>query len=287
MRTEKVLSFCLREAFSAPRLERRPEPAAMTDCESVDAFHAEGSATGGLLAVYHLNARAVSRLLPHAGEVVDLGSGSARYLMYLARCRPDIRMTGLDLSEEMVRLGARAIQAADLAGRVSLELGDMTDFSAGAPERVDMISSVFALHHLASRDDLRRSLEEIARVRRRTGCGVWIFDHSRPRNPRTAEDLSGLFTPDASPAFHRDSRNSLAAAWSFDELTKAIDEAGIGAFHHVRSSLLMPWQAHWLEPIGWSAGNPEPVWRGEPLPPRAARDFMGLRLVLWRVPLGR
>src|SRR4029077_3250606 len=97
MRTRKILSFSLRELSSAPRLERHPEPAAMSDRESVDAFHAEGSATGGLLAVYHFNARAMSRLLPSGAEVVDLGSGSAQYLTHLARCRPDIRVTGLDL----------------------------------------------------------------------------------------------------------------------------------------------------------------------------------------------
>lgn len=256
----------------------------MIDRESLKAFHTEGSATGGLRAVYHLSARAVSRLLPSGGAVVDLGSGSAQYLMYLARCRPDIR-TGLDLSEAMVELGTSAIEGADLAGRVNLQLGDMTTFGDLVSERVDLISSVFALHHLPSADHLRRCLGEIARVRHRTGCGVWIFDHSRPRHPRTAADLSEIFMPDASQVFHRDSRNSLMAAWSFDELAGALDEVGMGTFHHVRSSLRLPWQAHWLEPIGWSARNGEPVLRGPPLSPRAARDFRGLSLVLWRVPL--
>ena len=257
----------------------------MTGRESVDAFHAEGSATGGLAAMYRLNARAVSGFLPSGGAVVDLGSGSAQLLIHLARCRPDIRITGFDLSDAMVELGTRAIEDAGLGGRLNLELGDMTTLGDLVPAPVDVVTSVFSLHHLPAPEDLRRCLEGITQIRHRTGCGVWIFDHSRPRHPRTAAELPGIFTPDASPAFQCDSRNSLIAAWSFDELAGALDKAAMGAFRHVKSSLRLPWQAHWLEPVGRSAGNGEPVWRGEPLSPRAARDFRGLRLVLWRVPL--
>jgi arsenite methyltransferase len=224
--TLAILSLIVREALSAPRVGRRPEPdTVMEDPESVESFHAEGSAGGALLPVYHFNALATSRLLPRGGTLVDLGSGSGQYLAYLAQCRPDIEIFGLDLSEAMVSHGNRALGAAGLGDRVHLRVADMTNFSGQAPEHTDGLSSVFALHHLPTRDHLQRCLGEVMRVRRRDGCGVWLFDHARPRHPRTPALFPEIFTPDASAIFRQDSRNSLIASFSFAELRECLDAA--------------------------------------------------------------
>ena len=94
-----LLWMLLREFFSKPQLQRQPEPTAeMDDLQNVEAFHAQGSVvTGTLLPIYHFNAFATSHLLPANATLVDLGSGSGRYLAYLAQRRPDIHIIGLEL----------------------------------------------------------------------------------------------------------------------------------------------------------------------------------------------
>jgi ubiquinone/menaquinone biosynthesis C-methylase UbiE len=282
----RILTLATREAFSAQHLERRPEPAAaMEDLQSVEAFHAEGATTGGLLPTYHFNALATSRLIPEGGTLVDLGSGSGQYLSHLAQCRPDIRIIGVDLSETMVMVGNRALAEAGYKDRIELRVGDMTNFRHLIPKQVDVISCVFALHHLPTATDMRRCLQEIAYVREKTGCGVWIFDNARPRHPRTAEEYPEVFTPKASPAFYLDSRNSQMAAWSFAELSAFLDEASIGAFRHVCSSIVRLFQAHWLEQQSNEMASGKAGWVRKTLSPVALGDFRQLRWIFWAVPL--
>ena len=243
-----ILALVVREAFSGPNLARQPEPSeAMADPRQVKAFHEQGSADGALLPIYRFNALASSHLIPDGGMLVDLGSGTAQYLAYIARHRPDIRIVGYDLSESMVSVGNEALRHAGLDGRVQLRLGDMTDFADRAPGEIDMVSSVFSLHHLPTIHHLNRCSIELAKVRQKTGCAIWVFDHARPRHPLTAERFPEIFTPKASTDFRRDSRNSLIASWSFTELSQALDQGFNPGCRHVLSKYMQLYQAHWSE----------------------------------------
>ena len=247
-RTIRAAGLALREALSKPRLERTPEPTPdMSDLESVQAFHAEGSDDGALLGVYHFNARAVHTLTPKGGVVVDLGCGSGQCLRYLALRRPDLRILGIDLSKEMVAAGNTMLREHSLADRVELRVGDMTAFSHQLPARVDLVTSIFSLHHLPARKDLYACLGEIARLRAKHGSAFWIFDHARPRRRDTAERFPQIFTPYASPSFNADSTNSLIASWSFEEMRAAVAETMGGAPWGCLSRILRLYQVHWAE----------------------------------------
>jgi len=274
-----LLTMLVRESFSRSRLERRPEPTAlMEDSGSVEAFHEQGSAEGPLLPVYHFNALGTSRLVPEGGTVVDLGSGSGQYLAYLAERRPDIRIVGVDLSQAMVALGRRFLERRRLADRVDLRVGDMTDFAAGVPERTDLVSTIFALHHLPTEHHVRACLAQVAAVRDRNGCAVWIFDHARPRHPRTPEVFPRIFTPDAPAAFNADSRNSLIASFSFAELSGLVDASGIGPAEHHLARWMKLYQVHRARKRDrGEAGDGRALWRPGRLPPAAEREFHGLR----------
>jgi SAM-dependent methyltransferase len=246
----------------------------MDDPGSVMAFHQQGAQTGPLLPIYHFNAVATSRRVPAGGTVLDLGSGSGQYLAYLAACRPDIRVIGVDLSPTMIAIGREALRDAGLAGRVELIEGDMTDFVDLAPGRVDLVSTVFALHHLPSHEMLGRCLGEVARIRRRDGCGVWIFDHARPRHPATCDNFPTVFTPEAPALFNLDSSNSLRASHTFRELTKALSSAGVNGLRHHLARYIPLYQVHATDPDLTSEVNV--AWRAEILPNRAAREFSQL-----------
>jgi arsenite methyltransferase len=278
-----LLSLLFREFCRSGPLPRCPEPDdIMHDRGSVQAFHEQGE--NSLLPVYHFNALATSRLLPEGGTMVDLGSGSGQYISYLAACRPDARILGLDLSPAMVELGTKKLVQERLYPRVQLSIGDMTCFRDLIPGRVDVISSVFALHHLPDHASLERCFLEMDYVRRLYTGAVWIFDHARPKHPRTAEEFPTLFTPSAPESFQRDSRNSLLASFSFTEMSAALDRTFDRPVRHVLSRALRLYQAHWIE-----AGSDEShgVWKGKPLPPPACDTFRGLRRIMGGVPLQR
>lgn len=282
MRTLRLAAMLIREWTSPARLERRQEPDVLMDeCSHVDAFHAQGALA--LIPIYHFNALATSCLTPEGGSVVDLGSGSGQYLAYLARCRPDLRIIGVELAPTMVEVGRQLLAREGLSDRVELRVGDMTDFSAMVPDRVDLVSSVFSLHHLPNVSAVAACLAQVRQLHEKTGCALWIFDHARPRHPATPESFPAIFTPSAAPAFNRDSSNSLVAAWSFSELLSLLGDAGLPGGEHGLSRWLTLYQIHWLGRAAAPAGHHD-HWHAPAMTAAAAKDFKGLRRLFPHVP---
>lgn len=278
----ELLRLLWRENWSRPRLQRQPEPSLeMDDPDNVMAFHEQGSASGPLLPIYHFNALATSRLLPHGGTLLDLGSGSGQYLAYLGQRRPDIRIIGIELAPEMIRLGDASLDRLNLRSRIELRLGDMTRFREIVSEPINAISSVFALHHLSDFSELDRCLAEIAVTCREQQCAIWLFDHARPRHPGTPEVFPEIFTPEAPRLFRQDSRNSLIASWSFEELVSSLECAELSTVEHARSRFLPLYQAHWMFASEGRDGSikTHAQWHADRLPAWAQKDFQGLKFL--------
>jgi predicted unusual protein kinase regulating ubiquinone biosynthesis (AarF/ABC1/UbiB family) len=143
------------------------------------------------------------------------------------------------------------LRRAGLEGRVELAKADMTEFMPPRGERIDVVSCLFALHHLPSREHVRRCLSRIAMLREEQGAGVWLFDVARPRHPETPREFSEIAAQDATLPHRDDLRHSLAAAWSFAELSSLTDETHMGPFQHEEAQLLMRlYQTHALPPKG-------------------------------------
>jgi arsenite methyltransferase len=281
------LAIALREAVSSPRLDRCPEPTAVMDNpEQVEAFHAEGRISGSLISAYHFNALATSRFLPADGTLLDLGCGSGQHLSYVARRRPDIRIIGLDLSDEMLKVGNRNLETLNLKSRVDLRIGDMTDFSRQITERVDAVSSMQALHHLPGEKDVIRCLDEIAKSRERWGCGIWLFDLVRPQHPATPQRLVNMYDSQVSEVFRLDYLNSLRAAWSFAELSALLEQSSVGSVRHACSFPLRLFQVHWVEPQRRDdRKGRKDLWVEGSLPRPTRFEFNMLRAFFPTVPL--
>ena len=68
--------------------------------------------------------RLIDELAPKPGaRIVEIGCGTARNLIRMARRYPDAQLFGLDASEAMLDTAARAIARADLGGRIMLAHG--------------------------------------------------------------------------------------------------------------------------------------------------------------------
>ena len=249
-----------REALARGERPREPEPMVMDEPRGVAEYDQAGATLQ--VPVHQFNARAISRLLPDGGTVIDLGCGSGRLLAGLARGRPDARIVGLDLSKPMLEVGRLQLDQEGLAERVELRLGDIATFDDDLPERLDVVSCNFALHQLPNEDVASRCLGAIGRARQRTGCAVWISDFARLHHPGSwPAVMSMLVVP--GPVFREDGIASERAAFTLSELTALLERGGLGDLRHARSRPLGEYQVH------WAPGHDRPpsgIWHNVPLP---------------------
>src|SRR5690606_1910555 len=183
----------------------------------------------------------------------------------------------------MIEVGREAVARAGMDQRIRLVKGDMRDFRRLISEKIDLVTSVFSLHHLETRRDLDLCINEIVSAVRGEPAGVWIFNHARPRRRATALEFPEIFTPDTAAAFRDDSRNSLCASWSFDELATGLEAALGDDLRSERARMVPLYQIHWLKPPGDRAGA---VWKDPvELGPEMRREARNLRR-LFRVAPG-
>ncbi|WP_438029529.1 bifunctional demethylmenaquinone methyltransferase/2-methoxy-6-polyprenyl-1,4-benzoquinol methylase UbiE [Sorangium sp. So ce233] len=113
-------------------------------------------------------------LVPGA-TVLDLATGTADLAIAIAQTH-DVKVIGVDPSQGMLAVGRRKVEAAGLAGRVELEVGDAEQLRLGDAS-VDAISMAFGIRNVPDR---ARALREMARVTR-PGGRVAILELSEPR----------------------------------------------------------------------------------------------------------
>ncbi len=70
--------------------------------------------------------------VPPGGSVLEIGCGTGRNLVAIARTYPEAACHGLDVSAAMLDTAARAVARAGLESRIRLAQGDATDFDPQA-----------------------------------------------------------------------------------------------------------------------------------------------------------
>jgi demethylmenaquinone methyltransferase/2-methoxy-6-polyprenyl-1,4-benzoquinol methylase len=110
-------------------------------------------------------------------RVVDVASGTAGVALQLAR-RTTAEVTGVDLTEGMLREGKRKVDASDLQGRIHLALGrgEQLPFPDAA---FDALTFTYLLRYV---DDPQATLVELARVVRPGGV-MANLEFLAPPNP--------------------------------------------------------------------------------------------------------
>jgi len=122
-----------------------------------------------LRGAYRRLAADVAGAAPEGGAVLDVGTGPGVLLVELARRRPDLRLTGVDLSPDMIAAARRNLAA--FGDRATARTGDVTDlpFEDGS---FDLIVSSLSLHHW---DEPAAAVPELARLLR-PGGRLHIYD---------------------------------------------------------------------------------------------------------------
>lgn len=106
---------------------------------------------------------------PVGGEVLDVGTGPGVLLRELARRRPDLRLTGMDLSVDMIEAATRNL--APYGERARAVVGDVTELPFD-DDSFDLITTSLSLHHW---DRVDAAAPELARVLR-PGGRVVVYD---------------------------------------------------------------------------------------------------------------
>ena len=118
---------------------------------------------------YRRLAADVAAEAPPGGAVLDVGTGPGVLLVELAKRRTDLRLTGVDLSADMVAAATRNLEP--FGERAAAQAGDVTALPF-ADKSFDLIVSSLSLHHW---DHPEAAVPELARVLR-PGGRVYIYD---------------------------------------------------------------------------------------------------------------
>ena len=110
-------------------------------------------------------------------RILDVATGTGDLAIALARRIRDVQVRGVDLSEAMLAVARRKVEARGLDNRIVLERGDAEHLDV-ADASVDAATVAFGVRNFG---DLAAGLRELARTIK-PGGKVVILEFSRPRN---------------------------------------------------------------------------------------------------------
>ena len=111
------------------------------------------------------------------GRILDVATGTGDLAIAMARRIRDVQVLGVDLSEQMLAVARRKIEARGLYWRIVLDRGDAARL-AEADGGGDVATGAFGVRNFG---DLGAGLRELARTIK-PGGKVVILEFSRPRN---------------------------------------------------------------------------------------------------------
>ncbi len=121
--------------------------------------------------------RAVAATAPRS--IVDIACGTGDFAISLARAIPCARVTGVDLSENMVDIGRRKVAGCGLDDRVTLTVGDCLGTHGIAPASADAVTVAFGVRNFA---DLPAGYRAMCAMLRPGGM-LCVIELSTPGSP--------------------------------------------------------------------------------------------------------
>lgn len=172
---------------------------------------------------------------PASGLVLDAGTGTARIPILICQQCPLWQITGIDLSHNMLLLGARNVEQAGLSQQIALEWLDAKQLPY--PDgQFDMVISNSLVHHLPNPLPF---FEELQRILKPNGS-ILIRDLTRPLDAAVMQALVERIGPEYNQHQRKLFRDSLQAALTLDEVQELLLKAGLEKVKVYQSSDL-----HW------------------------------------------
>lgn len=112
-------------------------------------------------------------------KILDVATGTCDLIIGMAKRNPQAEFHGVDLSSEMLRVGALKVVKEGIASRVKLMEGNAEELSLMEDATYDVITVAFGVRNFAHRE---KALQEFRRVLKDGGKLV-ILEFSNPANP--------------------------------------------------------------------------------------------------------
>jgi S-adenosylmethionine-diacylgycerolhomoserine-N-methlytransferase len=147
-----------------------------SNASRMDAIYARQRHIYDLTRKYYLlgRDRLIARLdVPQGGTVLEVGCGTGRNLIAVAKRYPTATLYGLDISDEMLTTARAKVATAGLADRITLKQADATDFDAQALFGIAHFDRVFFSYTLSMIPDWRAAIGQGAKV---TGGALHLVD---------------------------------------------------------------------------------------------------------------
>lgn len=174
-------------------------------------------------------------LCPPQGTLLDLGTGTARIPILIAQKSAQINIIGIDLSENMLKIGRENINNAGLTERIKLEKVDAKSLPYSDQE-FDGIISNSIIHHIP---EPLSCLKEIKRVLKPNGT-LFLRDLLRPATVELRDYLVKQYAADCNDHQRQLFSDSLQAAFTITEVEQMIQQAGLTGVKVYQSS-----DRHW------------------------------------------
>jgi ubiquinone/menaquinone biosynthesis C-methylase UbiE len=158
------------------------------------------------------------------GEILDVGTGTARIPMALVLADSQARVLALDLSENMLEQARLNIASTGLFARIRCHLGDAKSLvDVFGSVRFEGVISNTIIHHIP---DPAPALETMAHLVAPGGT-LMVRDLARPDSHDEVTRLGDLYAGDESPEAKALFLASLNAALTLDEIRALIAELGL------------------------------------------------------------
>jgi demethylmenaquinone methyltransferase/2-methoxy-6-polyprenyl-1,4-benzoquinol methylase len=110
--------------------------------------------------------------------ILDVAAGTGDLAIELTTGLPGARITGVDISENMLAIGQRKVAERGLSERLTLETGDAESLGFG-DEAFDSVTVAFGVRNFG---DIEAGLREMCRVLKRGGS-CFVLEFSEPTTP--------------------------------------------------------------------------------------------------------
>lgn len=179
-----------------------------------------------------------------AGDILDMGTGTARIPILLCQAIEDCRVMAIDMSVSMLDLARFNIEAEGQSHRITLQLLDAKSLPVDDGMFQFVISNSI-IHHIPEPIEcLTESVRVLA-----PGGGIFFRDLLRPEDDATVRQLVENYTGNENEHQQKLFDDSLRAALSMAEIRQMVVDLGFSADGVSATS-----DRHWT----WSAVKPDP-----------------------------
>lgn len=179
------------------------------------------------------------------GEVLDLGTGTARIPIAIAQADPQARILAVDISSNMLERAAANIARAGLADRIRCLRGDIKHLHEAVGQApFEAVISNTLIHHIPEPAEALRAMIE----RTSPGGTLLIRDLARPQSLSELERLVLIYAGHETPRARDLFAASLHAALTLDEIRQIVWTLGLPSDRVVMTSD-RHWTLRWKPPL--------------------------------------